>query len=350
MISPGGIFFQHGPAKQPKQEEEQSMTELLEKYFSVKKKSYVIAIIAAVIVAVLVKLILKPLSWGDYIDDLLFFEPFVLFFIIWQCQLNLSEKKQAVIREVTKRVAHKFEMQCKDPGLWDEEQCKASLLFKPSVEAFYLDRDIPHQIFTLEKQGVILQYSHVSYGTVSSKVKKVGKRYVVHGRSVNFYIMSTGLLFRCYFPCHFSDSWLLLPKEWGKHLQKITPMRFFLADLAKAPLPSNFSLFKNENDALWIYSTAGSAQEAGAATLEEGAFAEKCYAPLREKPYSLMSFTGKNMYVYIPFEWKMRSEEELEACVAEYKADIELVRKIVFDNVMPKCYEKQFAAMNGEQM
>ena len=106
------------------------MTELLEKYFSVKKKSYVIAIIAAVVVFIFVKWVLKPITLGGFIQTLLFWEPFVLFFIIWQCQLNLSEKKQAVIREVTKRVAHKFEMQCKDPGLWDEKQCKASQLFE----------------------------------------------------------------------------------------------------------------------------------------------------------------------------------------------------------------------------
>lgn len=322
------------------------MTNNFEKYLAVKKKSYVIMIIAAVIVAFFVKLVLRPISWGDFIDMLLFWEPFVLFFILWQCQLNLSEKKQAVIRDATKQVAHEFEMQCADPRLWDEKQCKASLLFKPSVNAFYLDRDIPHQVFTLEKQSVILQCSHISYGTVSSKVKKVGTRYVVHGRSVNFYIMSVGLLFRCYFPCYFSDSWLLLPQKWGRHLQKITPVRFFLADLANVPLPSNFSLFKNENDSLWIYSTVGSKQEASAAAVEEGAFAEKCYAPLREKPYSLMSFTGNSMYVYIPFDWKMASEKELQKCTAEYRANLELVRNIVFDDIMQRCYEKQFASID----
>lgn len=324
------------------------MATSLSNYLSVKKKSYIIMIIAAVIVAVFVKLVLKPISWGDFIQTLLFWEPFVLFFILWQCQLNLSEKKQAVIREVTKQVAREFEMQCEDPRLWDNKKCRASLLFEPSVDAFYLERDIPHQVFTLEKQGAILQCSHVSYGTVSSKVEKVGKRYVVHGRSMNFYIMSTGLLFRCFFPCYFSDSWLLLPKKWGKHLEKITPVRFFLTDLAKAPLPPNFSLFRNENDALWIYSTAGSEQEASAAIREECSFAESCYAPLRGKPYSLMSFTGNTMYVYIPFVWEMASEQKLRESLAEYKADIELVKGIVFGQIMRRHYEKQFAAMNGE--
>lgn len=322
------------------------MTNNLEKYLSVRKKSYVIMIIATVIVFIFVKWVLRPISWGGFIQTLLFWEPFVLFFILWQCQLNLSEKKQAVIREVTKQVACEFEMQCADPRLWDEKQCKASLLFDPSVDAFYLRRSIPHQVFTLEKQNAILQCSHISYGTVSSKVEKVGKRYVVHGRSVNFYIMSAGLLFRCYFPGYFTDSWLLLPKKWGRHLEKITPVRFFLTDLAKAPLPPNFSLFKNENDSLWIYSTAGSKQDASASAVEEGAFAENCYVPLREKPYSLMSFTGNSMYVYIPFDWEMTSEKELQKCTAEYRANLELVRNIVFDDIMQRCYEKQFASID----
>ncbi|WP_294508767.1 hypothetical protein [uncultured Victivallis sp.] len=107
-------------------------------------------------------------------------------------------------------------------------------------------------------------------------------------------------------------------------------------------------MFRNENDALWIYSTAGSEQEASAAIREECSFAESCYAPLRGKPYSLMSFTGNTMYVYIPFVWEMASEQKLRESLAEYKADIELVKGIVFGQIMQRHYEKQFAAMNGE--
>ncbi len=320
-----------------------------EKYLSMRKTTYLLMITAAVVVLFFVIWVLKPVSWSDFIDDMLFWEPFVLFFILWQCQLHLSERKQAVIREATDQVAREFGMQCRDPGLWDDKQCRASLLFEPQVNAFYLERSIPRRIFTLEKQGATLQCSHVSYGVLSKKVEKIGKRYVVQGgRHATIYIMSEGLLFRCFLPLQFADSWLLLPKKWGRHLEKITPARFFLTDLASKPVPSNFSLFKNEGEALWIYSTSGSRQDANAAVLEEGAFAEKCYASLRGKPYSLMSFTGNNMYVYIPFDWKITSEKELQACIAEYRANWELVEKIVFDDVMPRHYEKQFAAMNFE--
>lgn len=347
----GGVFLPAVFENTTSDREEETVTverSSFEKYLSMRKNTYILMATAAVIVLLLVIWVLKPISWEDFISDMLFWEPFVLFFILWQCQLHLSERKQAVIREATDQVAREFAMQCKDPGLWDDKQCRASLLFEPQVNAFYLERSIPHRIFTLEKQGATLQCSHVSYGVLSKRVKKVGKRYVSQGRHATIYVMSEGLLFRCHFPCCFSDSWLLLPKKWGRHLEKITPVRFFLTDLAGKPVPPNFSLFKNEGDTLWIYSTAGSVQDANAAVLEEGTFVEKCYALLREKPYSLMSFTGNNMYVYIPFEWKMTSAKELQECVAAYRANWELVRKIVFEDVMPRHYARQFAAMNFE--
>ena len=105
---------------------------------------------------------------------------------------------------------------------------------------------------------------------------------------------------------------MFLSRKWGHHLEQITAGNFLTTTLfRKSELPPNFSLFRNENDALWIYSTAGSEQEASAAIREECSFAESCYAPLRGKPYSLMSFTGNTMYVYIPFVWEMASEQKL---------------------------------------
>ena len=108
--------------------------------------------------------------------------------------------------------------------------------------------------------------------------------------------------------------------------------------------PLNLNLFKTGNDTLWIYSTASSEQEAE--VTEESSFAEKCYSLLRKKSYSLMSFSGNTMYVYIPFNWKMTSEQKLQDCMAEYKANVELVLRIISDEIMPRYYEQQFVAIN----
>ena len=325
------------------------MTTSLSNYLSAKKKTYMILIVAALVVYLLVSLTgIRSYFWYT----LLFWEVFVLLFLLGQCQVNLCRKKQAVIHDATELVARELEMQCADSRPWDENQCRGSLFFPTQVNAFYLERDIPYQIFTQEKQGGTLQYSHVSVGEMFGSVKKNGKRYVVRGgtrTSVTFKIVSTGLLFRCVFPFSFSDSWLFLPRKWGRHLEQITAANFLMATpFRKSEVPPNFNLFRNENDALWIYSTAGAEQEATPATLEECSFAENCYAPLRGKPYSLMSFTGNTMYIYIPFAWEMTSEQKLRESLAEYKEDIELVREIAFGQIMRRHYEKQFAAMNDE--
>ena len=52
------------------------------------------------------------------------------------------------------------------------------------------------------------------------------------------------------------------------------------------------------------------------------------------------------MYVYIPFNWKMTSEQKLQDCITEYKANIELVMGIIFDEIMHRYYEQQFVAIN----
>lgn len=325
------------------------MTTSLSNYLSAKKKTYMILIVAALVVYLLVSLTgVRSYFWYT----LLFWEAFVLLFLLGQCQLNLCRKKQAVIHEATELVARELEIPCANSRPWDEDQCRSALFFPKQVNAFYLERDIPYQIFTLEKQAGTLQYSHVSVGEMFGSVKKNGKRYVVRGgirTSVTFKIVSTGLLFRCSLPFPFSESWMFLSRKWGHHLEQITAGNFLTTTLfRKSELPPNFSLFRNENDALWIYSTAGPEQEASTAIREECSFAESCYAPLRGKPYSLMSFTGNTMYVYIPFVWEMASEQKLRESLAEYKADIELVKGIVFGQIMRRHYEKQFAAMNGE--
>lgn len=237
-------------------------------------------------------------------------------------------KKQAIIRYATAQVAHKKGLQCKDPGILHEEECKASCFFHSGINAFYLDRDIPRQVFTLERGNIVLQLSHVSCGGVK-RPPEDGKWFVLRGNAATagFKITSTGLLFRCFLPFYFSDTWLLLPRKWGRHLEKITYLNFLVVSfylILKKPL--NLNLFKNENNTLWIYSTASSEQEAE--VTEECSFVEKCYSLLRKKSYSLMSFTGNTMYVYIPFNWKMTSEQKLLDCITEYKANIEVITDV----------------------
>lgn len=319
------------------------MYDLLERYLSLRKNTYVIIITLATVVLVLVFLLEDR---SGFWSSLFFFEPFVLMIAIVECQMRLSEKKQAIIRYVTAQVADKTGLQCKDPGILHEEECKASCFFHSGINAFYLDRDIPRQVFALEKENIVLQLSHVSCGGVK-RLTKEGKWFVLRGNAAaaGFKITSTGLLFRCVFPFYFSDTWLLLPKKWGRHLEKITYLNFLVVSfyfMLKKPL--NLNLFKNENNTLWIYSTVSSEQEADAA--EECSFVEKCYSLLRKKSYSLMSFTGNTMYVYIPFNWKMTSEQKLQDCITEYKANIELVMGIIFDEIMHRYYEQQFVAIN----
>lgn len=319
------------------------MYDLLERYLSLRKNTYVIIITLATVVLVLVFLLEDR---SGFWSSLFFFEPFVLMIAIVECQMRLSEKKQAIIRYVTAQVAHKIGLQCKDPGILHEEECKASCFFHSGINAFYLDRDIPRQVFTLEKGNIVLQLSHVSCGGVK-RPPEDGKWFVLRGNAATagFKITSTGLLFRCFLPFYFSDTWLLLPKKWGRHLEKITYLNFLVVSfylILKKPL--NLNLFKNENNTLWIYSTASSVQEAE--VTEECSFVEKCYSLLRKKSYSLMSFTGNTMYVYIPFNWKMTSEQKLQDCITEYKANIELVMGIISDELMHRYYEQLFVAIN----
>lgn len=317
------------------------MYDLMDKYLSARKNTYSLMITAAAVGFLLVLLLKERFD----LSSLLFPIAFVLLFMLCECQARLSEKKRAVIREATRRIAHKFELQCADPRLWDEKQCRAALFFDSDVNAFYLERSIPHQVFTQEKQGVILQHSHVSFGGFGSKAVKVGKHYVVSGKPTS-YIISSGLLFRCILPFHFSDSWIILPRKWGRHQEK-SPLRTILFSrlFNRNQTPQNFRLFKNENETLWIYSTASPEQCSAAG---EYSLVALCYAPLRGKSRCLMSFTGNTMYLFIPFDWKITSEQELQDCIAEYQANLELVRKIVFDDILPYHYEKQFAAIHVE--
>lgn len=318
------------------------MTNLLDKYLSARKNTCSLIIVLAAVVLILVLLLEERFN----LSSLVFWEAFVLIIALFECQMRLSEKKRAVIREATRRTAQKLELQCADPRLWDEKQCRAALFFDSNVNAFYLNHSIPHQVFTLEKQGVVLQYSHVSSGWFGIKAEKFGKHYVVSGKSTSC-LTSTGLLFRCFLPFYFSDSWMILPQKWGRHLEKSTACPALLSRLFnRNPLPLNFSLFKSENDTRWIYSTA--APEATPETSGECSFVESCYASLSGKPYSLMSFTGNTMYVYLPFSWEITSEQKLQESIAEYKANIALVRTIVFDNILPYHYEKLFSSMNYE--
>ena len=147
------------------------MTTSLSNYLSAKKKTYMILIVAALVVYLLVSLTgVRSYFWYT----LLFWEAFVLLFLLGQCQLNLCRKKQAVIHEATELVARELEIPCANSRPWDEDQCRSALFFPKQVNAFYLERDIPHQIFTLEKQGGTLQYSHVSVGELFGSVKKTG--------------------------------------------------------------------------------------------------------------------------------------------------------------------------------
>ena len=319
------------------------MYDFLERYLSLRKNTYFITITLGTIVLILVFLLEDR---SDFWSSLFFFESLVLIIAIVECQMRLSEKKQAIIRYATAQVAHKIGLQCKDPGILHEEECKASCFFHSGINAFYLDRDIPRQVFTLEKGNIVLQLSHVSCGGVN-RPPKDGKWFVLRGNAATagFKITSTGLLFRCFLPFYFSDTWLLLPRKWGRHLEKITYLNFLVVSfylILKKSL--NLNLFKNENNTLWIYSTASSEQEAE--VTEECSFVEKCYSLLRKKSYSLMSFTGNTMYVYIPFNWKMTSEQKLQDCITEYKANIELVMGIISDELMHRYYEQQFVAIN----
>ncbi len=310
------------------------MYDLLERYLSLRKNTYVITITLGTVVLVLVFLLEDR---SDFWSSLFFFEFFVLMIAIVECQMRLSEKKQVLIRYVTSQVARKLGLQRKDPGILHEEECKASCFFHSGINAFYLDRDIPRQIFTLEKGNIVLQFSHLSCGGLNRPRSGAA--------TAGFKITSTGLLFCCSLPFYFSDTWLLLPKKWGRHLEKITYLNFLVVSfylMLKRPL--NLNLFKTGNDTLWIYSTASSEQEAE--VTEESSFAEKCYSLLRKKSYSLMSFSGNTMYVYIPFNWKMTSEQKLQDCMAEYKANVELVLRIISDEIMPRYYEQQFVAIN----
>ena len=295
-------------------------------------------LIAAAVVCILVLLYKGSFD----LSSLFFWEAFVLLIMFFECQMRLNEKKQAVIREAVRQVAQKYRLQCADPRVWNEKQCRAALFFDPDINAFYLERSIPHQVFTLEKQGVVLQYSHLSIGSCGKRTENTGKQKVVTGKPTS-YIISTGLLFRCFLPFYFADSWILLPRQWGKHQERPTLRAILFSRLfnrERAPL--NFKLFKNENDTLWIYSTANPEQTTAT---DEYSLVTRCYEPLRTKPYSLMSCTGNLMYLYIPFDWGTTSEQKLQDSIAEYKADIELVGKIVFDDILPHHYEKQFAAL-----
>lgn len=318
------------------------MINLLEKYLAARKNTCSLLIVLAAVVLILVLLLEERFN----LSSLVFWEAFVLIIVLFECQMRLSEKKRAVIREATRRTAQKLELQCADPRLWDEKQCRAALFFDSNVNAFYLNHSIPHQVFTLEKQGVVLQYSHVSFGWFGIRAEKFGKHYVVSGKPTSS-LTSTGLLFRCFLPFYFSDSWMILPRQWGRHQGKSTACPDLLSRLFnRNPLPVNFSLFKSENDTRWIYSTA--APEATPEAAEECSFVESCYASLSGKPCRLMSFTGNTMYVYLPFDWQITSEQELQESIAEYEANIALVRTIAFDDILPRHYERQFAAMNYE--
>lgn len=319
------------------------MYDLLERYLSLRKNTYVITITLGTIVLVLVFLLEDR---SGFWSSLFFFEPFVLIIAIVECQMRLSEKKQAIIRYVTAQVAHKIGLQCKDPDILHKEECQASCFFHSGINAFYLDRDIPRQVFTLERGNIVLQLSHISCGGVN-RPPNDGKWFVLRGNTATagFKITSTALLFRCVLPFYFSDTWLLLPRKWGRHLEKITYLNFLVVSfylILKKPL--NLNLFKNANNTLWIYSTASSEQEAE--VTEECSFVEKSYSLLRKKSDSLMSFTGNTMYVYIPFNWKMTSEQKLQDCITEYQANIELVMGIISDELMHRYYEQQFVAIN----
>ena len=85
-----------------------------------------ILIVAALVVYLLVSLTgVRSYFWYT----LLFWEAFVLLFLLGQCQLNLCRKKQAVIHEATELVARELEIPCAKSRPWDEDQCRSALFF-----------------------------------------------------------------------------------------------------------------------------------------------------------------------------------------------------------------------------
>ncbi|WP_294508770.1 hypothetical protein [uncultured Victivallis sp.] len=102
------------------------MTTSLSNYLSAKKKTYMILIVAALVVYLLVSLTgVRSYFWYT----LLFWEVFVLLFLLGQCQLNLCRKKQAVIHEATELVARELEIPCAKSRPWDGDQCRSALFF-----------------------------------------------------------------------------------------------------------------------------------------------------------------------------------------------------------------------------
>lgn len=67
------------------------MYDLLERYFSLRKNTYVIIITLATVVLVLVFLLEDR---SGFWSSLFFFEPFVLMIAIVECQMRLSEKNK----------------------------------------------------------------------------------------------------------------------------------------------------------------------------------------------------------------------------------------------------------------